>query len=81
MQMQWAIVLQYTITHYKWRFSIVVSSQGIRELIYKSNVMSILMSEIATSCVKGKSKSPKKEWSNDNEQYSCHNNDFTKKHV
>ena len=74
-------MLQYAITRQKWRFSTVVSCQGIRELIYKFNVLSYLMPEISTRCIKGKCRSPKKEWSYDNELYFCHSNDFTNTHM
>lgn len=60
-------------------FSAVVSCQGIRELIYKSNVLSDLMPEIGTRCIKGKCKSPPKEWGN--ELYFCHSNAFTNKYM
>lgn len=39
-------------------FSTVESCQGIRELIYKSNILSDLMPESSTRCNKGKHKSP-----------------------
>lgn len=38
-------------------FSTVESCQGIRELIYKSNILSDLMPESSTRCNKGKHKS------------------------
>lgn len=39
------------------------------------------MPEIGTRCIKGKRKSPKKEWTSANELYFCHSNDFTNEHM
>lgn len=74
-------MLQYAITRQKWRFSTVVSCQGISELIYISNVLSDFMPEIGTRCIKGKCKSPPKKWTSANELYFCHSNDFTNEHM
>ena len=74
-------MLQYATTRQKLRFHTVVYRKGIKESIYKSNVLSDLMPEIGTTCIKGKHKCPEKEWSYDNELYFCHSNDFTNKHM